>query len=64
MAECLAAYFEQQPQVRTYVLDDQASVRRHVVVFVGSDQLRDPVHQSDVVNPTAEITVMQALSGG
>ena len=64
VAECLAAYFALHPPVRTYVLDDQASIRRHVVVFVGSDQLRDPKRQTDAVGPTTEITVMQALSGG
>lgn len=64
VAECLAAYFAEQPQVRTYVLDDQGRVRRHVVVFVGDEQILDPARQSDAVAPGTEITVMQALSGG
>lgn len=64
VAECLASYFAAQPQVRTYVLDDQSRVRRHVAVFVGGEQIRDPGTQSDPVAPNAEITVMQALSGG
>lgn len=64
VAECLAAYFALYPQVRTYVLDDQGRVRRHVAVFVGGEQLRDPAQQSDAVEPDDEITVMQALSGG
>ena len=64
VAQCLAAYFADRPQVRSYILDEQGSVRRHVVVFVGAEQLRDPARQSDPVTPDAEITVMQALSGG
>ena len=64
VAECLAAYFKVHPQVRSYVLDEQARIRRHVAVFVGSEQLTDPAEQSDRVDPTTEITVMQALSGG
>ena len=64
VAECLAAYFAVQPQVRTYVLDDQSRVRRHVAVFVGGEQIRDPGTQSDLVDADTEITVMQALSGG
>ncbi|MCE9622658.1 MAG: MoaD/ThiS family protein [Actinomycetia bacterium] len=64
VAECLAAYFEEHPQVRSYVLDEQARVRKHVAVFVGSEQLTDPAAQSDPVGSTTEITVMQALSGG
>ncbi|MDO8363664.1 MAG: MoaD/ThiS family protein [Actinomycetota bacterium] len=64
VAQCLSAYFQRYPQVRTYVLDDQGRVRRHVVVFVGSEQLLDPSTQTDAVAPATEITVMQALSGG
>lgn len=64
VAECLADYFATHPRVRTYVLDEQGGVRRHVVVFVGSEQLRDPARQTDPVEATTEITVMQALSGG
>lgn len=64
VSECLAAYFARHPQVRTYVLDDQGRVRRHVAVFVGGEQLRDPATQSDAVADGDEITVMQALSGG
>jgi len=64
VAECLAAYFETHPQVRSYVLDEQAKIRRHVAVFVGSEQLTDPTTQSDLVDASTKITVMQALSGG
>ena len=64
VAECLAAYFAVYPHVRSYVLDEQSRVRRHVAVFVGSEQLTDPAAQSDHVDPATEITVMQALSGG
>ena len=64
VAECLAAYFRAYPSVRSYVLDDQGRVRRHVAVFVGSEQLRDPATQSDPVTVATVITVMQALSGG
>ncbi len=64
VAECLAAYFVARPQVLSYVLDEQSRVRRHVVVFVGSEQIRDPGTQSDPVEADTEITVMQALSGG
>jgi sulfur carrier protein ThiS len=64
VAACLAAYFADHPAVRSYVLDDQGSVRRHVVVFVDGDQIHDPARQSDPVRANGEITVMQALSGG
>ena len=64
VAECLAASFVARPQVHSYVLDEQSRVRRHVVVFVGSEQIRDPGPQTDPVEADTAITVMQALSGG
>ncbi len=62
--DVLEAYFVQFPKVRSYVLDETGAVRRHVVVFVGGRQLVDVVTLSDTVEPTAEVYVMQALSGG
>ena len=62
--EALEAYFERHPQVRNYVLDDQAGLRQHVVVFVNGEQTQDRKTLSDVVREDAEIYVMQALSGG
>jgi sulfur carrier protein ThiS len=64
VAECFAAYFASHPAVRSYVLDEQGNVRRHVAVFLDGEQIRDPSHQSDPVTASGEITVMQALSGG
>ena len=60
----LEAYFERHPRVRSYVLDEQAMLRRHVVVFVDGEQARDRKGLSDEVGEGAEIYVMQALSGG
>jgi hypothetical protein len=62
--EVLDAIFAERPGARTYVLDDQGAVRKHVVVFVDGDQIRDRKTLSDPVAPAAEIYVMQALSGG
>jgi hypothetical protein len=62
--EVLHGYFDTHPSVRSYVLDEQGRVRRHVAVFVGSTQLVDVVEQTDPVDADTEIVVMQALSGG
>jgi sulfur-carrier protein len=64
LGEALDAYFARHPRVRSYVLDDQGALRRHVVVFVGGEQARDRERLSDAVADGAEIVVMQALSGG
>lgn len=60
----LDAYFARHPQVRSYVLDEQGALRHHVVVFVGSIQVRDRTQLADPVGDGDEIWVMQALSGG
>ncbi|MGZ6125228.1 MAG: MoaD/ThiS family protein [Myxococcales bacterium] len=64
VGEALAAVFARRPELRGYIVDDQGALRRHVVVFVGGEAVRDRVRLTDAVAPGAEITVMQALSGG
>ncbi|MCA9693877.1 MAG: MoaD/ThiS family protein [Nannocystaceae bacterium] len=62
--EVLGRLFEQLPAARSYLLDDQGAVRKHVVLFINGAQLEDRVGLSDPVADDAEIYVMQALSGG
>jgi sulfur-carrier protein len=60
--EALDAIFAQNPRLRGYVLDDQGGLRRHVIVFVGGEAVKDRTGLSDAA--TGEISVLQALSGG
>jgi hypothetical protein len=62
--DALDAYFARHPGARTYVLDEQGALRHHVVIFVDGAQVRDRDGLSDAVRPSAELYVMQALSGG
>jgi sulfur carrier protein ThiS len=62
--EALDSYFAAEPQVRFYVLDEQGALRRHMVVFIDGQQLRDRTHLGEPVSEGASIHVMQALSGG
>lgn len=62
--ESLEAVFADNPTARGYLLDDQGSLRKHVNVFVDGLPIRDRATLSDAVEPSAEIDVMQALSGG
>ena len=64
LREVLDAVFDEYPQVRGYVLDDQGSVRRHMVIFIDGVQSRDREALSDPVPENGEIYIMQALSGG
>lgn len=56
--------FQQQPEIRSYILDDQNRLRQHVAVFVDENPVRDREHLSDAVNDDSEVFVLQALSGG
>jgi sulfur carrier protein ThiS len=56
--------FAAQPQARGYVLDEQGHLRKHVVVFVDGQRVRDREQLSDPVRDSSEVYVMQALTGG
>jgi molybdopterin converting factor small subunit len=62
--EVLDAAFLANPPLRSYVLDDQGGVRKHMVVFVNGAAIVDRAKLSDAVPDGAEVYVMQALSGG
>lgn len=62
--EVLDAVFQQYPNARSYVLNDQGGVRHHMTVFVDNEQIRDREGLSDTVSQGSEIYIMQALSGG
>lgn len=62
--EVLDSAFRENPPLRSYVLDDQGAVRRHMVVFVNGRAIGDRSGLSDPVPEGAEVYVMQALSGG
>jgi len=62
--EVLDNAFAANPQARSYVLDDQAGLRRHMTIFVDGKAIRDRVRLSDPVAAGSTIHVFQALSGG
>jgi molybdopterin converting factor small subunit len=62
--EVLEGVFRANPQARSYVLDDQGAIRRHMVVFVNGQAVTDRSGLSDPVPEGAAVYIMQALSGG
>ncbi len=64
LREVLAEVFASREQLRGYILDDQGSLRLHLAVFVDDQQIMDPQGLSDEVPDSADIHVIQALSGG
>jgi hypothetical protein len=62
--EALETVFAANPPLRSYILDDQGRLRRHVNIFVNDGMIGDRLRQSDAIGATDEIYVLQALSGG
>ena len=62
--EVLDAVFAANPQARSYVLDDQGAVRRHMAIFIDGNPIRDRTGLSDAVSAAGRVAVFQALSGG
>ena len=60
----LDACFAANPLLRGYLLDDQGHVRKHVVVFVDGEKLRDRADLAVPLAPDSEVYILQALSGG
>ncbi len=56
----LQEVFDQEPQIRGYVLDEQGELRKHVFIFVDGQRAR----LSHPVGEKSEIYVLQALTGG
>lgn len=64
LGDALQEVFAAHPRVRDYVLDEQGELRRHVVVFIDGQRVRDRRRLSDPVREASEIYVLQALTGG
>jgi sulfur-carrier protein len=62
--EVLDNVFSENLQVRSYVLDDQSGLRKHMTIFIDGKRIRDRAKLSDPVAESSTIHVLQALSGG
>jgi sulfur-carrier protein len=64
VGEVLQGAFGANHALRSYMLDDQGALRRHVAIYVNGEPVRDRTGLSDPVAGDAEIHVFQALTGG
>ncbi len=62
--EVLDHVFTANPAARSYVLDDQGALRKHMAIFVDGIMIADRAGLSDPVRETSSIQIFQALSGG
>lgn len=62
--EVLERVFADNPQLRSYVVDEHGRLRQHVNVYVNEHPVADRLGLSDPVAAEDDIYVFQALSGG
>ncbi len=62
--QVLDAVFDGNEKARGYVLDEHGGLRTHMTIFVDGVPVHDRRQLSDPVRASAEVYIMQALSGG
>jgi hypothetical protein len=60
----LEAAFAVAPAMKSYVLDEQGAVRKHVAVFVNAQLIASRTRLDITLAPTDKVMVLQALTGG
>ena len=62
--EILVNIFAENPRLKSYVVDEQFVLRRHMGIIVDGEIVQDRNGLSDPVESNSEVFVLQALSGG
>lgn len=52
------------PGIKSYLLDEQGQLRKHVNIFINGNMINDRTTLTDVFTANSEIYIIQALSGG
>ncbi|SFC36675.1 molybdopterin synthase subunit MoaD [Polaromonas sp. OV174] len=60
----LDAAFVAVPELRSYVLDDQGAVRKHVAVFINAQMIASRTDLDIALQSEDKVMVIQALTGG
>jgi sulfur-carrier protein len=64
LREVFDAYFQTNEQARSYVLEDNGKLRKHMAAFIDGRQIDDRDLLSDPVPADAVVDIVQSLSGG
>lgn len=60
----LDAAFRAAPGLRSYVLDEQGAIRKHVAVFINAQMIPSRTQLGIALQPQDKVMVIQALTGG
>jgi hypothetical protein len=64
VGEVLEKVFAENPRLRSYILDDQGLLRKHVALFIDGDLNRGQRIAHIEISNEADLQFWQALSGG
>jgi len=64
LGDAMNSLFSRHPGLKTYLLNDDGSVRKHVAFVINGTPIKDRNRLSDSLSASDDIFVMQALSGG
>jgi sulfur-carrier protein len=64
LAEVLDSLAADYPLVKSYVLDDQGRVRKHIAIFIDGEMRPRETALRAPLSETSRVYVLQALSGG
>jgi len=64
VAELIDVLEQRHKGLAGYLVDDHGALRKHVVIFVDREAIRDRERLSDPLRPASVVHVFQALSGG
>lgn len=62
--EVLEGVFVQNPRLRSYVVDEQGRLRKHVNIWLDDKPIEDRLELGDQVGPNTRLYVFQLLTGG
>lgn len=64
LAEVMSNLVATNAQLGGYIVDDQGRLRKHILVSIDNEIVKDRSHLTEVVQSDSEIYILQALSGG
>jgi hypothetical protein len=64
LRDALEHVFADNPMLRSYLLDDQGRLRKHITIFINAEALTDRENLGLTLGPQDDVFVFQALSGG
>ena len=64
LPEILGEMDTHYPGVKSYLLNEQGQLRKHVNIFIDGNMITDRDTLNDAFNDNSEIYIIQALSGG